>query len=145
MNKLILFVISLPISFQFIASDIEGHSDVHDLMAYVLDPAAEVIWVSACYIITEEGEFNLEPTDEEGWNKVKYGAKVISESSFLLSLPDRAVDQTQWIALSTMLKGIGESAFKAAENQDSEELFKIGAELYQVCVACHQAYWIKEQ
>ena len=29
----------------------------------------------------------LEPTDEEGWNKVKYGAKVISESSFLLSLP----------------------------------------------------------
>lgn len=145
MNKLILFVISLPISFQFIASDIEGHSDVHDLMAYVLDPAAEVIWDSAGYIITEEGEFNLEPTDEEGWNKVKYGAKVISESSFLLSLPDRAVDQTQWIALSTMLKGIGESAFKAAENQDSEELFKIGAELYQVCVACHQAYWIKEE
>ena len=44
-----------------------------------------------------------------------------------------------------MLKGIGESAFKAAENQDSEELFKIGAELYQVCVACHQAYWIKEE
>ena len=74
MNKLILFVISLPISFQFIASDIEGHSDVHDLMAYVLDPAAEVIWDSAGYIITEEGEFNLEPTDEEGWNKVKYGA-----------------------------------------------------------------------
>lgn len=145
MNKLILFVISLPISFQFIASDIEGHSDVHDLMAYVLDPAAEVIWDSAGYVITEEGEFNLEPTDEEGWNKVKYGAKVISESSFLLSLPDRAVDQTQWIALSTMLKGIGESAFKAAENQDSEELFKIGAELYQVCVACHQAYWIKEE
>ena len=145
MNKLILFVISLPISFQFIASDIEDHSDVHDLMAYVLDPAAEVIWDSAGYIITEEGEFNLEPTDEEGWIKVKYGAKVISESSFLLSLPDRAVDQTQWIALSTMLKGIGESAFKAAENQDSEELFKIGAELYQVCVACHQAYWIKEE
>jgi type V secretory pathway adhesin AidA len=26
-----------------------------------------------------------------------------------------------------------------------EDLFKIGAELYQVCVACHQTYWIKEE
>ena len=113
-------------------------------MAYVLDPAAEAIWDSAGFVITEEGETNLAPTNQEGWDKVKHGAKVISESSYLLSMPERAVDQAQWVALSMALKGMGEKAFKAAENEDSEALFEIGAELYQLCVACHQIYWIKE-
>ena len=114
-------------------------------MAYLLNPAAEAIWDSAGFVITEEGEFNLEPTDQEGWNKVKHGAKVISESSYLLSMPNRAVDNVQWVALSMALKGMGERALEAAENEDSEELFKVGADLYQVCVACHQAYWITEE
>jgi len=114
-------------------------------MAYVLDPAAEAIWDSAGYVITEEGEENLAPTDQEGWDKVKHGAKVISESSYLLSMPERAVDETQWIALSMALKDMGERAFQAAENQNSEALFIVGADLYQVCVACHQTYWVKQE
>ena len=59
-------------------------------------------------------------------------------------MPSRAVDDAQWVALSMALKRMGERAFEAAENEDSEELFKVGADLYQVCVACHQTYWIKE-
>ena len=145
MKKLGFFSILLFFSLVGFTNETEEHSEIHDLMAYVLDPAAEAIWESAGYVITEEGEFNLEPTDQEGWDKVKYGAKVISESSYLLSKPERALDRTQWVALSTALKGMGERAFKAAENEDSEDLFKIGAELYQVCVACHQTYWIKEE
>ena len=141
MKKSCLLVISITFSFQLLAS--EEDSEVHDLMAYVLDPAAEAIWDSAGFVITEEGETNLAPTNQEGWDKVKYGAKVISESSYLLSMPERAVDQEQWVALSLALKGMGEKAFTAAENKDSEALFEIGAELYQICVACHQIYWIK--
>ena len=141
MKKSCLFVLAVAFSFQLLAS--EEDSEVHDLMAYVLDPAAEAIWDSAGFVITEEGEINLAPTNQEGWDKVKYGAKVISESSYLLSMPERAVDQSQWIALSMALKRMGEKAFTAAENEDSEALFKIGAELYQICVACHQIYWIK--
>ena len=142
MKKSCLLVLAVTFSFQLLSSE-EG-SEVHDLMAYVLDPAAEAIWDSAGFVITEEGETNLARTNQEGWYKVKYGAKVISESSYLLSMPERAVDQAQWVALSIALKGMGEKAFKAAENEDSEALFEIGAELYQLCVACHQIYWIKE-
>ena len=141
MKKSCLFILAVAFSFQLLAS--EQDSEVHDLMAYVLDPAAEAIWDSAGFVITEEGETNLAPTNKEGWDKVKYGAKVISESSYLLSMPERAVDQAQWVALSMALKGMGEKAFTAAENKDSEALFEIGAELYQICVACHQIYWIK--
>ena len=142
MKKSCLLVLAVTFSFQLLSS--EDGSEVHDLMAYVLDPAAEAIWDSAGFVITEEGETNLAPTNQEGWDKVKHGAKVISESSYLLSMPERAVDQAQWVALSMALKGMGEKAFKAAENEDSEALFEIGAELYQICVACHQIYWIKE-
>lgn len=142
MKKSCLLVLAVTFSFQLLPS--EDGSEVHDLMAYVLDPAAEAIWDSAGFVITEEGETNLAPTNQEGWDKVKHGAKVISESSYLLSMPERAVDQAQWVALSMALKGMGEKAFKAAENEDSEALFEIGAELYQLCVACHQIYWIKE-
>ncbi|MDP6917288.1 MAG: hypothetical protein QF895_04970 [SAR86 cluster bacterium] len=142
MKKSCLLVLAVTFSFHLLSS--EEDSEVHDLMAYVLDPAAEAIWDSAGFVITEEGETNLAPTNQEGWDKVKHGAKVISESSYLLSMPERAVDQAQWVALSMALKGMGEKAFKAAENEDSEALFEIGAELYQICVACHQIYWIKE-
>ena len=142
MKKSCLLVLAVTFSFQLLSS--EDGSEVHDLMAYVLNPAAEAIWDSAGFVITEEGETNLAPTNQEGWDKVKHGAKVISESSYLLSMPERAVDQAQWVALSMALKGMGEKAFKAAENEDSEALFEIGAELYQLCVACHQIYWIKE-
>ena len=142
MKKSCLLVLAVTFSFQLLSS--EDGSEVHDLMAYVLDPAAEAIWDSAGFVITEEGETNLAPTNQEGWDKVKHGAKVISESSYLLSMPERAVDQAQWVALSMAFKGMGEKAFKAAENEDSEALFEIGAELYQLCVACHQIYWIKE-
>jgi len=141
-KKSCLLVLAVTFSFHLLSS--EEDSEVHDLMAYVLDPAAEAIWDSTGFVITEEGETNLAPTNQEGWDKVKHGAKVISESSYLLSMPERAVDQAQWVALSMALKGMGEKAFKAAENEDSEALFEIGAELYQICVACHQIYWIKE-
>ena len=145
MRKLGFFFILLCLSWKGFTKETAEHSEIHDLMAYLLNPAAEAIWDSAGYVITEEGEFNLEPTDQEGWDKVKHGAKVISESSYLLSMPNRAVDNVQWVALSMALKGMGERALEAAENEDSEELFKVGADLYQVCVACHQAYWITEE
>ena len=145
MRKLGFFFILLCLSWEGFTKETVENSEIHDLMAYLLNPAAKAIWDSAGFMITEEGEFNLEPIDQEGWDKVKYGAKIISESSYLLSKPERALDQTQWVALSMALKGMGERAFKAAENEDSEDLFKIGAELYQVCVSCHQTYWIKEE
>ena len=112
-------------------------------MAHLLDPAAEAIWDSAGFVITEEGEFSLEPKNQEEWDKVLYGAKVISESAFLLSRPEISKNRKDWIAVSSLLETTGDKAFLAAEKKDVEELFKAGAEIYQVCVACHQTYMNK--
>ena len=51
----------------------EDHHEMHDLMAHFITPAAEKIWESTGFVITEEGEISLEPKDNEGWNEVVFG------------------------------------------------------------------------
>lgn len=52
---------------------------MQDLMAWVLDPAAGVIWRSAGTITTMDGTEDLAPTTAEGWDRVRHAASVISE------------------------------------------------------------------
>ena len=139
MKKLVLvfFVFSLS---TFNLANEDEHSDMHDFMAHLLTPASEAIWESSGYVITEEGELSLEPANEEEWERVLYGAKVITESASLLSIPSRSKNRNEWIVFAGLLEGVGQKAFEAAEKKDVEALFEVGAELYQVCVACHQVY-----
>lgn len=114
--------------------------DHHDLMTYVLDPAADVIWSSAGEIITVEGTQDLAPTTDAGWQNVQNHAAVLIESANLLQLPGRAEDLQDWAEYSQGLATMGRKAFVAAEAQDADALFAAGADLYQVCLACHQKY-----
>ena len=139
MKNLALLLFTLTFSSFNVATEDE-HSDMHDFMAHLLTPASEAIWESSGYVITEEGEFSLEPNNEEEWERVLYGAKVITESASLLSIPSRSKNRNEWIVFAGLLEGVGQKAFEAAERKDVAALFEIGAELYQVCVACHQVY-----
>ena len=139
MKKLVLLFFVFSFSTFNLANEDE-HSDMHDFMAHLLTPASEAIWESSGYVITEEGEFSLEPTNEEEWERVLYGAKVITESASLLSIPSRSKNRNEWIVFAGLLEEVGQKAFDAAERKDVNALFDIGAELYQVCVACHQVY-----
>ena len=139
MKKLVLLFFVFSFSTFNLANEDE-HSDMHDFMAHLLTPASEAIWESSGYVITEEGEFSLEPTNEEEWERVLYGAKVITESASLLSIPSRSKNRNEWIVFAGLLEEVGHKAFRAAEKKDVEALFEVGAELYQVCVACHQVY-----
>jgi len=138
-KNLILLSFTLTFSLFNVANEDE-HSDMHDFMAHLLTPASEAIWESSGYVITEEGEFSLEPANEEEWERVLYGAKVITESASLLSIPSRSKNRREWIIFAGLLEDVGQKAFEAAEKKDVNALFEIGAELYQVCVACHQVY-----
>ena len=143
MNRLriaIFFNLTLLISSNSFAGDDHHHSDMHDVMAHLLTPASEKIWNASGSIITKEGELSLAPTNQEEWNEVIVGAKVIMESTFILNRPDRAKGREDWVRFSELLEPIGKRALKAAENKDSEKLFVVGADLYQACVACHNVY-----
>ena len=112
-----------------------------DFMNYVLEPVADSLWRSAGWIDDEiEGYYELYPTDDEGWHRVKDQAAMIVEAGNAMMLPGRALDQNAWVTYSQAMSTVGLNMMRAADEQSQEDLFQTGAQLYSVCTACHQAY-----
>ena len=119
--------------------------DMKETMTWVLDPAADVIWGSAGFVLTAEGQRDLQPTSEEGWARLRHSAAVVAESGNLLLLPhlmptDSEAGTDAWVEFANGMTRVGMEVIEAAENQDAEAVFEKGGHLYNVCVACHQVY-----
>jgi hypothetical protein len=117
-------------------------TNVQQTMAWILDPAADVIWDSAGTVISAQGAEELAPTTDEGWAEVISAAATLSEAGNLLMMPGRA-NGDDWVEYSQALVDAGELALQAAEAQDSEALFDAGGRIFQVCKACHTQYWVE--
>lgn len=116
--------------------------DIHETMTWILEPAADVIWDSAGFIITAKGERDLTPTTDEGWAAVLHAAVYLTEAGNLLMLPGRSAG-ADWDEYSRGLISAGETAIEAALAKDGSALFDAGGRIYQVCRACHNQYWVK--
>ena len=118
--------------------------DVLHAMTWVLDPAADVIWGSAGFVITEAGVEDLAPATDAGWAQVRHSAAVVAASSKLLLLPEAlpaaAGERPAWEEFAGGMARIALQAEQAAVDRDADALFAIGGRLYNVCVACHQVY-----
>ena len=118
-------------------------TNVQQTMAWILDPATDVIWESAGTIITAEGETDLAPTTEAAWENVRNQAAVVAESGNLLMLPDRTSGPA-WNTYAQALVSAGQRAMAAAEARDADALFDAGGQLYVVCRGCHAQFLISE-
>ncbi len=114
-------------------------TDIKQLMNWILDPSADVIWASAGEIITEAGTEDLAPTTQEGWDAVRNAAAVVAEGGNLLMLPNHA-RPGDWQEISQGLTRTAVLLIDAAERKDDDAVFKYGGQLYNVCVSCHQLY-----
>ncbi|MEM1245820.1 MAG: hypothetical protein AAGK22_05585 [Acidobacteriota bacterium] len=112
------------------------------LMASVFDPTADRIWNAVRTEMTLEGTTEFRPETDEEWNAVRNAAVTLAESGNLLMIGSRVRDQNDWIAWSRDLISAGEMAMRAAEAQDPERLFEVGAEIYRACDGCHSQYWV---
>lgn len=121
---------------------VQAVGDLHDTMTWVLDPAADVIWGSAGWIITAEGTRDLAPTTDAGWDRVRHGAAVVAESGNLLLLPHLAPETNAeaWVEFARGMTRVAREALAAVDSRDSAALFETGGHLYNVCLACHQVY-----
>ena len=111
------------LSLQSFAS--EDHSDMHDVMAHLLTPASEKIWNASGFIITEEGELSLAPTNQEEWNEVIFGAKVIMESTFILNRPDRSQGRSDWISFLSYLNKLVKKLLKQLKTRTLKNFSKL--------------------
>ena len=116
-------------------------TNIRQTMEWILDPAVDVIWDSAGFIITEEGERDLSPTTDEGWNHVRNSAATVTEVGNLLLMPGRNAGP-EWTTYARNLIGAGVTAIAAAEAQDAKALFDAGGDVYQACRSCHAQFLI---
>jgi hypothetical protein len=122
------------------ASSYRPLGDVADLMAGVVEPAAEVYWDAVGVIVDSAGEHQLAPQTEEDWLAVRAAAYTVAESGNLLMMPERALDQGGWITMSQALVEVGQRAVEAADARSLDAVFDMGAEMYYVCTNCHGTY-----
>ena len=115
-------------------------ADVKQLMAMVIEPAAEVYWDAVGTVIDVSGRTQIEPQTTEEWDAVRNSAYVLTESGNLLMMRTGSNGGDEWMQLSRTMIDIGQKAIKAAEAHDTKAVFDVGAELYDACTFCHAKY-----
>ena len=75
-------------------------ASVQQLMAHIVDPAADIVWDAVGTVISVEGEDHWEPETDEEWAVVLNGAMTITEAANLLMIGERARDQETWMRMA---------------------------------------------
>lgn len=117
-------------------------ADMRQLMASVVEPAAEVFWDAVGSVEDSSGVTSLAPRSTEEWDLVRNAAYVVTESGNLMMMAPRARDEAEWMTLSRAMIESGKRAIAAAEARDTTAVFDVGADLYQTCTNCHAFYAI---
>ncbi len=117
-----------------------------ELMAHVIDPAAQGVWSRAGWIIDESGETALFPAIEAEWAAAENAAAMVAEGGNMLMLPGRVRvlaedDNGDWVRFAQLLSERAHAVRAATEARQPQAMFDAGGELYQACVACHEKYY----
>lgn len=115
-------------------------ADVKQVMNWIIEPNADVLWDSVGTIITEQGREELLPQTDEEWEAVRNSAAVIAESGNLLMMDGRAFDRDQWMKDARGMIDAANTAIQAAEAKDVAALFDAGGVVYEACTECHSKY-----
>ncbi len=119
---------------------INTDAEILSIMIEEMDPAADGIWQSAGWIITEEGEQELWPTTDGGWQSVADSAERLKTLSADLDAPVYSAVGKPWSLSLVRLTEASEAARVAAEARDKQGLFDAGGDIYRACLMCHLRY-----
>ena len=115
--------------------------DVKQLMAGIVDPAADGVWESVATIFTKDGTEERRPRTDKEWAAVRSHAMTLAESGNLLMMPGRAKDGGDWMQFAQELVETSAVALRAAEARDVDGLLNVGGRIDEVCESCHKKYW----
>jgi hypothetical protein len=115
-------------------------ADTKTLMAHVIERQAQIIWDAVGTIETADGTQEIRPANDDDWIKVKAAAINLTEAGNLLMMAPRAQDGDRWMQNVQRMMAQGERLMAAADRKNPQEVFDVGAELYEACVTCHTGY-----
>ena len=144
----------------------QATSTIKDIMLSIVDPNADVVWLSVTTVQSSKGTVDTAPKNDEEWKKVRQGAIALTEASNLLMMPGRHVaapgeksetpgvelepsemeelinkDRAAWVMRATKLHEAGLAAIQAIDAKDSQKVFEVGEQIEQACENCHRQYW----
>ncbi len=118
-------------------------ADLKQLMAHVVEPAADEYWDAVGWIDDAQGTVEIQPETQEEWDAVRNHAYAITESGNLMMLPTGRRTADEWMRMSVALVEAGQRAIRAAEQKNKQAVFDTGAEIYETCTNCHAKYAVE--
>lgn len=114
---------------------------VNELMAHVLDPAANQFWGGMGTSYTVAGERDLSPKTEAEWKRVEDGAAMVVVGTNTLMLQGYARAPVQdWDRYAKGVADVASRAKAAVERKDIAAMKQAGDELDRACEACHKQF-----
>src|SRR5262245_14180444 len=139
---------------------------IKDLMLSIVDPSADVVWLSVTTIVDDKGFNETMPKTDVEWLKVRHGAIALAEAANLLKMPGRRVarpgeksetpgvelepeemdvliakDRAAWNERATHLHDAAMNVIAAVDAKDANKVFELGEKIEEACENCHKQYW----
>jgi hypothetical protein len=143
-------------------------ASIQEIMASMVDPAADTLWESVGSTATTTGIEDRQPHTNEEWQQVRSSAITLIESTNLLMMDGRrivpvggkladegtagvltaaeaqrrlTVQRTTFVQFASALHDVGEQMLKAVDAKDPVAMIEVGTALDEVCESCHTTFW----
>ena len=114
---------------------------VREIMATMVDPAANFIWQSVSTIVTDKGVEEKFPRDDGEWTELRQAATLLAEGGSLLTKDRQRAGDSEWLKWSQAIVDAANTTLKAVESKNADRVLEVGDEIYNTCVGCHGGYW----
>lgn len=145
---------------------------IQDIMAHMIDPAADFLWESVSSTVTVDGVEDKQPRTDEEWKEFRRHAIVLTESANLILMQGRhvasegrqledhgtpgnltaaqseaaiAADRASFVAFGQALHDVGVAFLKAADDRNPQAVLDAGETMDGVCEGCHLKFWYPGQ
>ena len=154
------------------ASTLQPTAGIQDIMAYMIDPAADFLWESVSTTVTTAGTDEKQPRTDAEWNEVRKHAIILTEAANLIRMNGRrvareghqledhgtegnltaaeseqaiAADRAAFESFAQALHDVGRSMLTAADERKPQDILDAGDTMDQVCEGCHLKFWYPGQ
>jgi len=142
-------------------------ASVQEVMAHIVDPAADAIWASVKSETTAQGLKEYQPGNAAEWLEVRHHAVTLAEAANLLLVEGRpishgnqledahlpgiltaeqvrskiAADPARFAAAARELQVAAQEATAAIDARAAARLMAAGEKIDAACEHCHRSYW----
>lgn len=153
-------------------SPLKPIAGIQDVMASMIDPAADFLWESVSTTVTRNATVEKQPRTDAEWAEVRRQAIILTEGANLIMMDGRhvvkegsrledhgtpgnltaeesekaiAANRASFIAFAQALRDVGVSMLAAADARNPQGITDAGDTLDQVCEGCHLEFWYPGQ